>query len=89
MAEASYHAPYDHCTAAYLDAGRRQNTFVRLAEVGVRGNGHMMMLEKNNAAIAGVMAGLGSIASACACGRRGGEALSSSGSAAWSFRLPG
>ena len=23
VAEASYHAAYDHCTAAYLDAGRR------------------------------------------------------------------
>jgi hypothetical protein len=33
-----------------------RNTFIRLADVGVHGNGHMMMLEKNNLAIAGVMA---------------------------------
>ena len=33
-----------------------KTTFIRLDEVGVKGNGHMMMLEKNNMAIAGVMA---------------------------------
>ena len=33
-----------------------KTTFIRLDEVGIRGNGHMMMLEKNNMAIAGVMA---------------------------------
>ena len=32
------------------------NTLIRLADVGVLGNGHMMMIEKNNAAIAGVIA---------------------------------
>jgi hypothetical protein len=54
--EASYHAPYDHCTVAYLNQAGVKTTFIRLDEVGVRGNGHMMMLEKNNMAIAGVMA---------------------------------
>jgi pimeloyl-ACP methyl ester carboxylesterase len=56
MSEASYHAAYDHCTAAYLAQAGVPNTLIRLADVGVRGNGHMMMLEKNNAAIAGVIA---------------------------------
>jgi pimeloyl-ACP methyl ester carboxylesterase len=56
VGEASYHAPYDHCTVAYLAQAGVKTTFVRLADVGVRGNGHMMMLEKNNMAIAGVMA---------------------------------
>ena len=56
MSEASYHAAYDHCTAAYLNQAGVPNTFIRLADVGVRGNGHMMMIEKNNAAIAGVIA---------------------------------
>jgi len=56
MAEASYHASYDHCTAAYLTQAGVRNTFIRLADVGVRGNGHMMMLEKNSDAIAGVIA---------------------------------
>jgi pimeloyl-ACP methyl ester carboxylesterase len=53
--EASYHASYDHCTVAYLNQAGVKTTFIRLDEVGVKGNGHMMMLEKNNMAIAGVM----------------------------------
>src|SRR4051812_26959100 len=54
-AEASYHAPYDHCTVRYLaDAGVRP-VWIKLADVGIRGNGHMMMLEKNNRDIARVM----------------------------------
>jgi pimeloyl-ACP methyl ester carboxylesterase len=56
VAQASYHTTYDHCTAAYLAQAGVRNTLIRLADVGVRGNGHMMMIEKNNAAIAGVIA---------------------------------
>src|ERR1700730_6355821 len=56
MSEASYHASYDHCTAQYLAQAGVKNTFVRLADAGIHGNGHMMMLEKNNDAIAGLMA---------------------------------
>jgi len=33
-----------------------EHTFVRLESVGVRGNGHMMMLEKNNLDISAFMA---------------------------------
>jgi hypothetical protein len=33
-----------------------KNSFIRLADRGIKGNGHMMMLEKNNLAIAGVIA---------------------------------
>lgn len=51
-AEASYHAPYDHCTSAFLRQAGVEHDFVRLADVGIRGNGHMMMLEKNNLEIA-------------------------------------
>jgi pimeloyl-ACP methyl ester carboxylesterase len=54
-AEASYHAPYDHCTVRYLEQAGVRSTWIRLADVGIRGNGHMMMLEKNNAEIAEVM----------------------------------
>jgi len=50
--EASYHAPYDHCTSKWLEQAGAKNTFVRLADRNIRGNGHMMMLEKNNIAIA-------------------------------------
>jgi len=51
-AESSYHAVYDHCTAKYLTQAGVQVNFVRLEEVGIRGNGHMMMIEKNNLEIA-------------------------------------
>jgi len=54
-AEASYHAAYDHCTASYLAQAGVPNTFVRLADIGIRGNGHMMMLEKNSDEIAAVI----------------------------------
>jgi pimeloyl-ACP methyl ester carboxylesterase len=51
--EASYHAPYDHCTVKYLrQAGVMKTFYIRLADVGIRGNGHMMMIEENNAEIA-------------------------------------
>jgi len=55
-AEASYHAPYDHCTVKYLEQAGVHPMWVRLADEGLRGNGHMMMLEKNNLEIAGLMA---------------------------------
>jgi len=51
-AEASYHAPYDHCTSRFLRQAGVEHDFVRLADVGIRGNAHMMMLEKNNLEIA-------------------------------------
>jgi pimeloyl-ACP methyl ester carboxylesterase len=57
VAEASYHATYDHCTAAYLAQAGVPNSFIRLEDVGIRGNGHMMMLEKNSDAIAAVIEG--------------------------------
>jgi pimeloyl-ACP methyl ester carboxylesterase len=53
--EASYHASYDHCTVQYLTQAGVKNTFIHLADIGIHGNGHMMMLEKNSDAIAGVM----------------------------------
>ncbi len=55
-AEASYHAPYDHCTSQYLTRAGVANEHVPLAEHGIHGNGHMMMLEKNNLQIAGLIA---------------------------------
>jgi pimeloyl-ACP methyl ester carboxylesterase len=51
-AEASYHAPYDHCTSQFLRQAGVDHDFVRLIDAGIRGNGHMMMLEKNNLEIA-------------------------------------
>lgn len=51
-AEASYHAPYDHCTANYLTQAGVPTEFIRLEQQGIRGNGHMVMIEKNNLEIA-------------------------------------
>jgi len=55
MSEASYHASYDHCTVKYLRAAGVSTTFTRLADSDIRGNGHMMMLEKNSDKIAAAM----------------------------------
>ena len=54
-AEASYHAPYDHCTVKYLQQAAVNPVWIKLADIGIHGNGHMMMLEKNNMEIATVM----------------------------------
>jgi pimeloyl-ACP methyl ester carboxylesterase len=50
--EASFRAQYDHCTSKFLTQAGVANEHVRLENVGIHGNGHMMMLEKNNLAIA-------------------------------------
>ena len=54
-AEASYHAPYDHCTVKYLEQAGVKPAWTKLAEAGIHGNGHMMMLEKNNGEIGAVI----------------------------------
>lgn len=51
-AEASYHAAYDHCTLKYLQQAGVRAVAIQLADEGIHGNGHMMMLEKNNLEIA-------------------------------------
>jgi pimeloyl-ACP methyl ester carboxylesterase len=56
VSEASYHAPYDHCTSKFLTQAGVANSFVRLPSIGIYGNGHMMMLEKNNLDIAAFLA---------------------------------
>jgi pimeloyl-ACP methyl ester carboxylesterase len=54
-AEASYHAPYDHCTVKYLAQAGAKPTHIRLADLGIKGNSHVMMQEKNNKEIAAVI----------------------------------
>lgn len=51
-AEASYHQIYDHCTAKYLTQAGVKTEYIRLQDKGLRGNGHMVMIEKNNLDIA-------------------------------------
>ena len=53
--EASYHAPYDHCTVKYLQQAGVKPTFIRLVDFGIKGNSHVMMMEKNNQEIAAVI----------------------------------
>jgi pimeloyl-ACP methyl ester carboxylesterase len=54
--EASFHSRYDHCTAQFLKQAGVPNDLVLLGDHGIHGNGHMMMLEKNNLEIAGLIA---------------------------------
>ena len=55
VAEASYHSPYDHLTSAFLTQAGVDNELVYLSEHGLYGNGHMVMLEKNNHEVADFM----------------------------------
>jgi len=52
VAEASYHAVFDHCTAKWMNQAGVKTDFIRLEDKGIRGNGHMVMIEKNNLDIA-------------------------------------
>jgi len=53
--EASYHAPYDHCTVNFLEQAGVRPTWIKLTQIGIHGNGHNMMLEKNNMEIASIL----------------------------------
>ena len=54
--EASFRATLDHCTSKFLTQAGVPNEHLRLESVGIHGNGHMMMLEKNNLDVADVLA---------------------------------
>ena len=54
--EGSFAMPTAHCGAAFLTQAGVPNDFVKLADLGIRGNGHFMMLEKNNLEVAAVIA---------------------------------
>jgi pimeloyl-ACP methyl ester carboxylesterase len=51
-AEASYHRVFDSCDAKWLNQAGVKTTYVPLESVGLLGNAHEMMLEKNSDAIA-------------------------------------
>jgi len=53
--EASFHAPYEHCVVKFLEQAGVHPTWLNLAALGIHGNGHMMMLEKNSDQIADVI----------------------------------
>ena len=50
--EASFHAPFEHCMVKYLEQAGVKVAWIDLGRAGIHGNGHMMMLEKNNLEIA-------------------------------------
>ena len=47
-ANATYHRVYDPCIPKFLKQAGVQVEFYRLEDVGIRGNSHVMMLEKNS-----------------------------------------
>lgn len=51
-AEASYHTQYDHLVSYVLNQLGVRHDFVKLGEIGIHGNSHFMMIEKNNLEIA-------------------------------------
>ena len=57
VGEGSYHRIFDHCLARWLNDAGVKTEYVEMEKVGLGGTGHMMMLEKNSAAIAKYMGG--------------------------------
>ena len=56
-AEASFRATMDDCTGAFLEQAGAKPDRLALAEHGIHGNGHMMMLETNNGEVADAIIG--------------------------------
>ena len=54
--EASFYRPYNYCTARYLEQGGLNPDFYDLGDMGIHGNGHSMMLEKNSDDVANLIA---------------------------------
>ena len=55
--EASFRATMDDCTGAFLAQAGAKPDRLALAEHGIRGNGHMMMLESNSDQVADAIVG--------------------------------
>lgn len=53
--EASVHITYDHCIIDYLKQVGGQPEWIKLGDIGIKGNGHFMHLEKNSLDIAAVV----------------------------------
>jgi pimeloyl-ACP methyl ester carboxylesterase len=50
--EASYHRVFDSCVPKWLNQAGVKTTYIKLEDVGLSGNAHEMMLEKNSDGIA-------------------------------------
>src|SRR6202140_628600 len=46
--EASFHGPYEHCVVKFLEQAGVHPAGLNFGAMGIHGNGHMMMLEKNS-----------------------------------------
>jgi pimeloyl-ACP methyl ester carboxylesterase len=53
--ESSYHAPYDWCTVKFLKQAGVPAEHLKLADVGIHGNGHLVFMEKNSLEVAAVL----------------------------------
>jgi pimeloyl-ACP methyl ester carboxylesterase len=53
--ESGYNTLWDPCTHAYLDQAGVEHTWIRLEELGIRGNGHFHFIERNSDRVAGVV----------------------------------
>lgn len=57
-AESSYHTMYDYLTVQFLREAGVDVKHIYLADEGIKGNGHMMAIEKNNLEIGTFISGL-------------------------------
>ncbi len=55
LSESSYHAPYDHCTRHYLTQAAVLSDLLHLPELGLHGDGHLLLIEQHNLQIAGLI----------------------------------
>lgn len=55
QSEASFYASYNHCTVEYMVQAGVKPTHIRLQDVGIKGNGHMMMMERNSDQVAQIV----------------------------------
>ncbi|KAJ5151408.1 uncharacterized protein N7482_010660 [Penicillium canariense] len=53
--ESSYHAPYDWCTVKFLQQAGVPAQHLKLADIGIHGNAHMVFMEKNSLQVAAVL----------------------------------
>ncbi|KAG5810176.1 hypothetical protein H9Q74_005362 [Fusarium xylarioides] len=53
--EASFHITYNHCVIDFLKQAGGKPEWIKLADWGIKGNGHFLHVEKNNMQIAGIV----------------------------------
>ena len=53
--ESSFHAQYNWCTVQFLRQAGVKTDHLELEKVGIRGNAHMVILEKNSNKVAGAV----------------------------------